>query len=112
MGVSLVYKTHNLFAGNLKKCATFLRIFFVRCESKIDVVPSQAYLLQKRRGVGPLCHPISSWICVDTIVPCLGLVDKEGADSVGVHHFLNDDHNIALLQWYRRKVTCVHTHIQ
>ena len=83
--VVLVYKPHDLFAGNIKKCATFLRTFFNRCESKIDVVPSQAYFLQKRRGVGPLCHLMPFWICVDTIIPCPGVIDKEGADTIGVH---------------------------
>ena len=44
-GVGLVYKSHGLFAGNVKRCATFLRTFFNRCESEIDVAPSQAYFL-------------------------------------------------------------------
>ena len=26
-----------------------------------------------------------SWICVDTIISCPGVVDKEGADTLGVH---------------------------
>ena len=83
--VGLIYKSHSLFAGDVERCATFLRTFFDRCESKIDVAPSQAYFLQKRRGVGPLCCPMPIWICVDSITPCLGVVDKEGADAVGVH---------------------------
>ena len=83
--VSLIYKPHGLFAGNIKRCATFIRTFFDRCESEINVAPSQACFLQKRRGVGPLCHPMLSWICVDTLIPCPGMVDKEGADTVGVH---------------------------
>ena len=47
---------------------------------------------------------MSSWICVDTVVSCPGMIDKEGANSVGVHssqtitfqmmiamlHFFND----------------------
>ena len=103
VGVSLVYKPHNLFAGNIEKCATFLRTFFNRCESKIDGAPSQVYFLQKRRDVGPLHHPMPSWICVETIISCPGVIDKEGADSS------NDDCNITFLQWHRRKVTCVHT---
>ena len=45
IGVGLVYKPHGLFAGNVKKCATFLRTFFDRCESEIDVAPSQVYFL-------------------------------------------------------------------
>ena len=51
--VGLVYKLHGLFAGDTERCATFLRTFFDRCESEIAVAPSQAYSLQKRRGVGP-----------------------------------------------------------
>ena len=35
--------------------------------------------------MGSLCHPMPSWICVDTLIPCPGMVDKEGADTVGVH---------------------------
>ena len=85
VGVGLVYKPLGLFAGNVERCATFLRTFFDRCESEIDVAPSQAYFLQKRRGVGPLCHPMPTWICVNSIIPCPGVIDKEGADIVGVH---------------------------
>ena len=83
--VGFIYKPHGLFAANIKRCATFLRTFFDRCESEIDVASSQAYFLQKRRGVGPLCHPMSSWICVNTLIPCPGVVDKEETDTVGVH---------------------------
>ena len=85
VGGGLVYKPHNLFTGNIEKCTTFLRTFFNRCESENDVTPSQAYFLQKRRGVGLLCHPMPSCICVNTIVTCLGVIDKQGADSIGVH---------------------------
>ena len=83
--VGLIHKPHGLFAGNVKRCATFLRTFFNRCESEINVAPSQAYFLCKRRGVGPLCHPMPSWICVGSLIPCPGVVDKEGADTIGVH---------------------------
>ena len=83
--VGLVYKPHCLFAGNVERCATFLRTFFDQCESEIDVAPSQAYFLQNRRGVGPLCCPMPSWICVNTLIPCLGVVDKEAANTIGVH---------------------------
>ena len=85
VGVGLIYKPHGLFAGNIERCATFLRTFFDRCESEIDVTLSQAYFLQKRRSVGPLCCPMPSWICVDTLIPYPGVVDKEGAETVGVH---------------------------
>ena len=99
--VGFVYKPHGLFAGNVKRCATFLRTFFNRCESEIDVAPSQAYFLQKRRGVGPLCHPMPSWICVNTLIPCPGVVDKEGADTTGVYS--------QQLLWHQGEVTCIHT---
>ena len=85
IGVGLIYKPHGLFSRDIKRCATFIRTFFNRCESEIDVAPSQAYFLQKRRGVGPLCHPVPTWICVDSIIPCPGVIGKEGADTVGVH---------------------------
>ena len=45
IGAGLIYKPHGLFAGNVERCATFLRTFFDRCESEIDVAPSQAYFL-------------------------------------------------------------------
>ena len=38
--VGLIYKPHGLFAGNVKRCAIFLRTFFDRCESEINVAPS------------------------------------------------------------------------
>ena len=41
----LIYKPHSLFAGDVERCATFLRTFFNRCESEINVAPSQAYFL-------------------------------------------------------------------
>ena len=85
VGVGLIYKPHGLFAGGVQRCATFLRTFFDRCESEINMAPSQAYFLQKRRGVGPLCQPTPTWICVDSITPCPGVIDKEGADMVGIH---------------------------
>ena len=31
VSVGLIYKPHGLFAGNIERCATFLRIFFDRC---------------------------------------------------------------------------------
>ena len=27
------------------------------------------------------------WICVDSFIPCQGVIDKEGANTVGVHSF-------------------------
>ena len=84
-GVGLIYKPHGLFAGGIERCATFLRTFINRCESEIHIAPSQAYFLQKRRGVGPLCCHMPTWICVDSITLCPGVIDKEGADTVGIH---------------------------
>ena len=45
IGVGLIYKHHGPFAGGIERCATFLRTFFDRCESEIDVAPSQTYFL-------------------------------------------------------------------
>ena len=87
IGVSLIYKPHGLFAGGVERCATFLRTVFDRCKSEVNVAPSQAYFLQKRRGVSPLCHPMPTWICVDSITPCPGVIDKEGAEMVCVHSY-------------------------
>ena len=84
IGVGLIYKPHGLFAGKIKRYATSFRTFFDRCEREINVAPSQAYFLQKRRGVGPLCCPMPTWICVNSIIPCPGVIDK-GADTVDVH---------------------------
>ena len=80
----LIYKPHGLFAGNVKRWATFLRTFFVRCESEINVAPSQAYFLQKR-GVGPLCCSMPSWICFNILIPCPSVVDKELILLVFIH---------------------------
>ena len=85
VGVGLIYKPHGLFAAGVERCATFLRTFFNRCESEINMAPSQAYFLQKRRGMGPLFCPIPTWIFVDSITLCPEVIDKEGADTVGVH---------------------------
>ena len=35
--------------------------------------------------MGPLCHPMLSWICVDTRIPCPDVVDKEAVGTIGVH---------------------------
>ena len=52
---------------------------------ELEVAPSQAYFLQKRRGVGPLFHPMPSWICIDTVILCPGVIDREEANTVGNH---------------------------
>ena len=39
----------------------------------------------ERGGVSVLCHPMPTQICVESIVLCPGVIDKEGADMVGVH---------------------------
>ena len=56
--VGLVYKPHGLFAWDVKRCATFLRTFFDRCEREINVAPSQAYfpLKEERCGSSLLPH--------------------------------------------------------
>ena len=45
IGVCLIYKPHGLFAGGIKRCAIFLRTFFDRCESEVNVALNQAYFL-------------------------------------------------------------------
>ena len=35
--------------------------------------------------MGPFYHPVPSWICVDSIIPCPGAIDKEGIDTVCVY---------------------------
>ena len=105
IGVGLIYKPHGFFAGNIKRCATFLRTFFNRCESEINVAPSQAYFLQKRRGVGNFCCPMPTWIWVDSIIPCSGVISKEGADT----NIQDDDHLNSLLPWNRGEDTCIHS---
>ena len=83
VGVGLVYKPHGFFARNIERCATFLRTFFDRCESEIDVAPSQAYYFERGvwdLSVTPCCHG-----SVNTLILCPGMVDKEGADTIDVH---------------------------
>ena len=84
IGVSLVYRSHNWFVGDVKKCKAFLKTFFNRCGREPTVIPSQAYFLWKRRGVGALCHPMSSWICINTIISCPGVINR-GANTIGVY---------------------------
>ena len=58
--------------------------------SSIDVKaklmwPPARHTFFKRGGVWGLCCPMLSWICVDILIPCPGVVNKEGADTIGVH---------------------------
>ena len=61
--VGLVYNPHGLFAGNVKRCATFLRTFFDRCGSEINWSPARHSSFE-RGGVCNLsvipCHPGSA----------------------------------------------------
>ena len=79
VGVGLVYRCSNLHIGDIEDCTIFLKTFFACCESSVDVVPSQAFFLRKRRELGPLCPPLPSWICIDTITLCPGVVNLERA---------------------------------
>ena len=81
IGVRLIYQSPSLFIGTNEDCTIFLKVFFACCESSVDIAPSQAFFLQKRRGVGPLCYPMPSWICVNTVTLCPGVIDPEGAQS-------------------------------
>ena len=54
VGMGLVYRCSNLHVGDIKDCTIFLKTFAC-CESSVDVAPSQAFFLRKRRELGPLC---------------------------------------------------------
>ena len=63
---------------------THTRLYLPRTPSLL--LTFQDRILKGSTGVvGPLCHPMPSWICVDTLIPCPGMVDREGADTIGVH---------------------------
>ena len=74
IGVGLVYRSPSLYVGTNEDCTIFLKAFFTHCESSIDVAPSQAFFLRKRRELGPLGHPMPPWICVDT--HCMSWSDR------------------------------------
>ena len=79
--VGLIYRSPSLFIGTNEDCTIFLKAFVACCESRVDVAPSQAFFLRKRRGLGPLCCPMSSRICVNTVMLCPGVIDPKGAQS-------------------------------
>ena len=83
--VGLIYQSPSLYVGTNEDCTIFLKAFFTHCESSIDVAPSQAFCLRKRRELGPLCHPMPSWICVDTVTPCPGVIDPKEAQAHAIH---------------------------
>ena len=76
VGVGLVYRCSSLHVGDTEDCT-----FFAHCESSVDVAPSQAFFLRKRRELGPLCQPLPLWVCVNTVTLCPGVVDPERAQS-------------------------------
>ena len=82
--VGLIYQSPSLFIGTNEDCTIFLKAFFAHFESSVDVAPSQAFFLQKRREVGPLCCPMLSWICVNTVMLCPGVINPEGAQSQAI----------------------------
>ena len=55
VGVGIVYQCSSLHIGDIEDCTIFLKTFFACCESSVNVVPSQAFFLRKRRELGPLC---------------------------------------------------------
>ena len=85
VGVGVVYQCSSLHVGDIEDCTIFLKTFFACCESSIDVAPSQAFFLRKRRELGPLHQPLPSWICINTITLCPGVVDPEGAQSQAIY---------------------------
>ena len=86
VGVGLVYRCSNLHVGDIEDCTIFLKTFDTCCESSVDVTPSQAFFLRKRRELGPLCRPLPSWICIDTVTLCPGVVDPESPISSYLFH--------------------------
>ena len=85
VGVGLVYQCSSLHVGDIEDCTIPLKTFFAHCESSVDMVPSQAFLLRKRREPGPPHQPPPPWICVDTITLCPGAMDPEGAQSQAIY---------------------------
>ena len=85
VGVGTVYRCSSLHIGDIEDCTIFLKTFFTCCESSVNVAPSQAFFLRKRRELGPLCRPLPSWICIDTVTLCPGVVDQEGAQSRAIY---------------------------
>ena len=83
--VGLIYQSPSLYVVTNEDCTIFLKAFFACCESSIDITPSQAFFLRKRRKFGPLWHPMPSWICVDTITACPGVINPEGAQAHAIH---------------------------
>ena len=83
--VGLIYQSPSLYVGTNEDCTIFLKAFFAHCESIVDIAPSQAFFLRKRRELGPLCHPMLSWICVDTVTACTGVIDPEGAQAHAIY---------------------------
>ena len=88
VGVGLVYQCSNLHVGDIEDCTIFLKTFFARCESSVNMAPSQAFFLRERRELGPLCQPLPLWICVDTVTLCPGVVDPEIAQSRAIYSSL------------------------
>ena len=83
--VGLIYQSPSLYVGTNEDCTIFLKAFFTRCESSIDFTQSQAFFPRKRRELGPLCHPMPSWICVNTVTLCPGVIDPEEAQAHAIH---------------------------
>ena len=85
VGIGLLYRSSNLHVGSIEDCTIFLKAFFSRCGNKVDVAPSQAFFLCKRCELGPLCWPLPSWLCIDTMTPCLGIVAPEKTQARAIH---------------------------
>ena len=83
--VGLIYQSPSLYVGTNEDCTIFLKAFFIHCESSIDVAPSQAFFLRKRRELGPPCCPMPSWICINTVTLCPGVINPEGAQPCTIH---------------------------
>ena len=57
VGVGLVYRCSNLHIGDIEDCTIFLKTFFARRKSSVNMVPSQAFFLGKGESWVPCVNP-------------------------------------------------------
>ena len=58
VGVGIVYRCSSLHVGDIEYCTIFLKTFLACCESSVNMAPSQAFFLRKRR-VGSLVSTLA-----------------------------------------------------
>ena len=92
--VGLIYKPHGLFVQKTKDAPHFSGL------SSIDVKVRSMWLLVRCTSFekGGVLDPMQTWIYVNSIIPCPGVIDKEGADITD-NYIQDDDHLDSLLPW-------------